>query len=211
MTITRGLIVGALVTFGASACATKKYVKSEVAEINEKTEALARQMEQTQERAQRNETRLQEVDQQAQAGVAGVRRDAEQAMTRATSAELAAKGKLIYTVTLADDEVKFPFGKAQINGDAKALVDQAIASLKAENKGVYFEIEGHTDNVGPASYNRKLGEERAEAVRDYLHDEHGIALNRIEVISYGASQPVKDNKTRASRAENRRVVIKVLE
>ena len=49
------------------------------------------------------------------------------------------------------------------------------------------------------------------AVRDYLHDHYQIALNRMEVISYGATKPVEDNKTRANRAMNRRVVISVLE
>jgi peptidoglycan-associated lipoprotein len=91
------------------------------------------------------------------------------------------------------------------------MIDEAIAQLKAENKGVYFEIEGHTDSTGSKEYNKVLGEERATAVRNYLHDQHGIALARMSVISYGEEQPVVDNKTKASRAQNRRVVIKVLE
>ena len=65
----------------------------------------------------------------------------------------------------------------------------------AENKGVFFEIEGHTDATGEPGYNEKLGEDRAMAVRDYLHDQHGIALSRMEVISYGETKPVADNKT----------------
>jgi outer membrane protein OmpA-like peptidoglycan-associated protein len=132
-------------------------------------------------------------------------------MTRATEAERAAKGKLIYTVTLSNDKVTFPVNRAQISPEAQALIDDAIGKFKAENRGVYFEIEGHTDNTGPEAYNQKLGLDRAEAVRDYLHDQQGIALNRIEVISYGQSRPVADNKTKEHRAENRRVVIKVLE
>ena len=53
--------------------------------------------------------------------------------------------------------------------------------------------------------------DRAMAVRAYLHDQHNIALSRIEVISYGETKPVADNKTRDGRAQNRRVVIKVVE
>jgi outer membrane protein OmpA-like peptidoglycan-associated protein len=136
---------------------------------------------------------------------------AQQALTRATEAERAAKGKLIYTVTLSNDKVTFPVNRARVSDEAKALVDEAIAQLKAENRGVYFEIEGHTDSTGPEEYNHRLGEDRAMAVRNYLHDQHGIALNRIEVISYGEARPVVDNKTRDHRAQNRRVVIKVLE
>jgi peptidoglycan-associated lipoprotein len=132
-------------------------------------------------------------------------------MSKAEEAEKAAKGKIIYTVTLSNDKVTFPFNRAAVADDAKAMIDEAIAQLKAENKGVYFEIEGHTDGVGSKEYNHTLGEERAMAVRNYLHDQHAIALNRISVISYGEDQPVVDNKTKANRAQNRRVVIKVLE
>ncbi|HZM52554.1 MAG TPA: OmpA family protein, partial [Vicinamibacteria bacterium] len=123
----------------------------------------------------------------------------------------AAKGKLIYTVTLSNDKVTFPVNRAAVSPDARTLVDEAIAQLKAENRGVYFEIEGHTDSSGPDAYNEKLGLDRATAVRNYMHDQHGIALNRIEVISYGETKPVVDNKTRDHRAQNRRVVINVLE
>ena len=52
-------------------------------------------------------------------------------------------------MTLSSDKVKFPFAKAEIADDAKAEVDQALAPIVAENKGVYFEIEGHTDSTGP--------------------------------------------------------------
>jgi len=48
-------------------------------------------------------------------------------------------------------------------------------------------------------------------VRDYLHDHYQVALNRMAVISYGSEKPVENNKTRANRAMNRRVVISVLE
>ena len=108
-------------------------------------------------------------------------------------------------------EVTFPVNRAAVSPEAQALIDEAVARFKAENRGVYFEIEGHTDSTGPAEYNEKLGYDRAVAVRNYIHDQHGIALNRMEVISYGEAKPVEDNKTRAHRAENRRVVIKVLE
>ena len=114
-------------------------------------------------------------------------------------------------MTLSNDKVTFPVNRAQVSDEARALIDDAVAKLKQENRGVYFEIEGHTDSTGAAAYNQKLGLDRAEAVRDYMHDQHGIALNRIEVISYGETKPVVDNKSRDHRAQNRRVVIKVLE
>jgi outer membrane protein OmpA-like peptidoglycan-associated protein len=205
--VMRTLALGAVVALGASGCATKKYVSREVGEVNQKADNLSSEMEKTQQRVSQNETRIGEVDREAQAG----KQSAQEALNRAADAEKAAKGKLIYQVTLTDDQVKFPFGKAVLKDEAKSSIDQAIAALKNENKGVFMEIEGHTDSVGSAEYNKRLGEERAMAVRNYLHEDMGIALNRIEVISYGETQPVTDNKSRENRAENRRVVIKVLE
>ena len=201
------LIVGV----AASGCATKKYVSREVGEVNTKVDTLTTEVEKTQERVRKNETRIDDVSRESQAGIAEAKGSADKALVRATEAERAAKGKLIYTVTLSNDKVTFPVNRALVSPDAKALIDQAIAELKAENRGVYFEIEGHTDSTGPEAYNMKLGEDRAMAVRNYLHDQHNIALNRIELISYGEAKPVVDNKSRANRAQNRRVVIKVLE
>jgi outer membrane protein OmpA-like peptidoglycan-associated protein len=204
----KSIILPALVVaVAASGCATKKYVSREVGEVNTKVETLTTEVEKTQERTKRNEVRIEEVNQETQAA----KGSAQQALVKATEAEKAAKGKLIYTVTLSNDKVTFPLNRAEVSDDAKALIDEAIAQLKAENKGVFFEIEGHTDSTGPDAYNVKLGEDRAQAVRGYLHDQHGIALSRMEVISYGESKPVQDNKTRDNRSQNRRVVIKVLE
>lgn len=194
-----------------SGCATKKYVTREVGEVNQKVDNLTTEVEKTQERTRQNEVRIDEVNTQAQAGITDAKGSAQRALTKAEEAERAAKGKLIYTVTLSNDKVTFPLNRAKVGDDAKGMVDEAIAALKAENRGVYFEIEGHTDATGPAEYNDKLGYDRALAVRNYMHDQHGIALNRMEVISYGESKPVEDNKSRDHRAQNRRVVIKVLE
>ena len=101
--------------------------------------------------------------------------------------------------------------KAEISDEAKALLDEAVGPLVKENRGVWFEIEGHTDSTGDAAYNLTLGEQRAMAVRDYIAKKDSIALSRLNVISYGEEKPVTDNKTREDRAQNRRVVIRILE
>ena len=205
------LVAASVASVALSGCATKKYVGREVGEINQKVDTLSGEMEKTQERVKRTEVRIDDVDKQAQAGISDAKGSAQTALKRATEAEKAAKGKLIYTVTLSNDKVTFPVNRAAVSPDARQLVDEAIAQLKAENRGVYFEIEGHTDSSGSEAYNEKLGLDRATAVRNYMHDQQGIALNRIEVISYGETKPVVDNKTRDHRAQNRRVVINVLE
>ena len=202
------LLAAALAIAG---CAKKSYVQREVGEVNKKVDAVSAEVEKTQQRVQQNEVRLVWVDKSAQAGIGEAKGSAAAAMSKAQDAEKAAKGKLIYTVTLSNDKVRFPVNKAEISDEAKAMIDEAVAPLVKSNRGVYFEIEGHTDATGPELFNKKLGEDRATAVRNYLHDQHGIALNRNEVISYGEEKPVVDNKTRTNRAQNRRVVIKVLE
>jgi peptidoglycan-associated lipoprotein len=192
-------------------CAKKSYVQREVSEVNKKVDAVSSEVEKTQQRVQQNEVRIDSVDKSAQSGISEAKGSAQAAMSKAQDAEKAAKGKLIYTVTLSNDKVRFPVNKAEISDEAKALIDEAVAPLVQANRGVYFEIEGHTDSTGEAAYNMKLGEERAMAVRDYIAKKYGVALSRLNVISYGEEKPVTDNKTREDRAQNRRVVIRILE
>jgi peptidoglycan-associated lipoprotein len=208
----RTLIVPLLAASVALAgCAKKSFVQREVGEVNKKVDAVSAEVEKTQQRVQQNEVRIDAVDKSAQSGISEAKGSAGAAMTKAQEAEKAAKGKLIYTVTLSNDKVRFPVNKAEISDEAKAMIDEAVAPLVQANRGVFFEIEGHTDNTGDAAYNFKLGEERAMAVRDYIAKKHGIALSRLNVISYGEEKPVADNKTRDERAQNRRVVIRILE
>jgi len=208
----RTLIVPLLAASVALAgCAKKSYVQREVGEVNKKVDAVSAEVEKTQQRVQQNEVQIAAVDKQAQSGISEAKGSAQAAMTKAQEAEKAAKGKLIYTVTLSNDKVRFPVNKAEISDEAKAMIDEAVGPLVKENRGVWFEIEGHTDNTGDAAYNFKLGEERAMAVRDYIAMTHAVALNRLNVISYGEEKPVADNSSRDGRAQNRRVVIRILE
>ena len=209
----------ALALGGTTACATKKMVRTQVGEVNGKVETLSKSVEETQERTRANEGRIGEVDQKAQAAgqradQAGRRADEANAAaaavnSRADAIERASK-RLVYEVTLSEDKGGFKFGKAVMPDQAKADLDQLVQKLKAEPNGAYIEIEGHTDNAGPNQINYKLGLERAEAVKRYLYEQHQVPLHKISVISYGEEKPIAPNKTRDGRAQNRRVVIKVL-
>ncbi len=192
-------------------CAKKSYVHREVGEVNQKVDAVSAEVEKTQERVRQNEVEIAKVDQESKAGIAGANASAQAAMSKAAEAEQAAKGKLVYTLTLSNDKVQFSSSKSQLSEEAQAMIDDTIGPLVQENAGVWFELEGHTDSTGEESYNLLLGEERAMAVRDCLAKAHSIALSRLEVISYGEAEPVADNKTQDGRAQNRRVVIRVLE
>jgi peptidoglycan-associated lipoprotein len=208
----RSLVVSVLaVSVALAGCAKKSFVQREVGEVNKKVDAVSTEVEKTQQRVQQSEVRIDAVDKSTQSGITEAKGSAQAAMTKAQEAERAAKGKLIYTVTLSNDKVRFPVNKAEISDEAKAMIDEAVGPLVKENRGVWFEIEGHTDNTGDAAYNFKLGEERAMAVRDYIAKKDAIALSRLNVISYGEEKPVVDNKTREDRAQNRRVVIRILE
>lgn len=131
------------------------------------------------------------------------------ALSRAIAAGKLAEGKFVYSVVLSDDSVKFASGKAALSDEAKAKLTAFADQLKADNKNVYLEIQGHTDSLGSAELNRTIGQKRAEAVRLFLN-QNGVALNRMAAISYGKDAPVAGNKTKADRATNRRVVIVVL-
>ena len=93
---------------------------------------------------------------------------------------------------------------------SKPSIDQLVQRLKTGGQNVYIEIEGHTDNVGSAEMNEKLGLERAEAAKRYLYEQHQVPLHKMNVISFGETKPVAPNNTRDGRAQNRRVVIRVL-
>lgn len=141
--------------------------------------------------------------------VTGVEGTAKEALDRAVAAHKLAEGKFLYQLVLSDDSVKFPVNHHELSPEAEARLNELVERLKAENKNVYLEIQGHTDASGPNGYNDQLGEERAEAVRKYL-SKSGVALNRMATISYGEEAPVAPNDTSEGRAQNRRVAIVVL-
>jgi len=214
----------------APACATKKYVRTEVGGVNSKVDTLSGTLEQTQGRIQQdetrigqNETKIGQVDQKAEAAgqsaqaaqntATAAQQAARQVNTRVdqVAADVAAGRKLVYEVTLSEDQGNFKFGKTELPDEAKARIDQVVGQLKGQQgKDVYIEIEGHTDNVGTNEGNYQLGLERAEAVKRYLYAQHQIPLHKISVISYGEEKPVAPNNTKDGRAQNRRVVIRVL-
>lgn len=215
---------------GSTACASKKFVRTSVGEVNSKVDSLGRSVEETQERTRQNEGKIADVDQRAQAAAAQARGAADQAKNAADQANgLAANAKtaadtvdtklgtmdkvnrrLVYEVVLSEDQGNFKFGMTTLPDEAKQRLDAMVQQLKQDAKNVYIEIEGHTDNVGTKAMNEKIGLERAEAVKRYLYEQYQVPLHKISVISYGMDKPAAPNKTRAGRAQNRRVVIKVL-
>ncbi len=100
--------------------------------------------------------------------------------------------------------VQFDTNKSTIRNNSYKDIDDLAEVLKKQ-PDLKVVIEGHTDNVGKAAYNKKLSERRAEAVRKYLIDKSGIAASRIKAEGYGPDKPIADNKTKQGRQKNRRV------
>ncbi len=207
-----------------SGCATKQYVRDYVGEqvkpINERLTTLEGRESSTEAKVQDQSGQIASLTTRAD-NVDGILKSHEQliqevsgtakeALDRAMAAGKLAEGKLLDEVVMTDEQVKFPVDRAALGKEAKAFLDQFADKLKAENKNVYIEIQGHTDSRGSKALNLKLGEERAMAARDYLAMHDGIPLHRMSVISYGESKPIATNMNRAGRAKNRRVVLIVL-
>ncbi len=111
------------------------------------------------------------------------------------------------SLEFAAKSILFNTGRTSFkSGVTKQL--NAIAEIMKKNDKATFAIGGHTDSSGRASTNLKLSEKRANAVRDYLVRQ-GVDASRLTAKGFGEDYPIDSNKTRAGRANNRRVEIKL--
>lgn len=215
--------VVALGVGGSTACATKKYVNTQVTGVNDKVTTLSSAVEDNQERIRENATKIGEVDTRVgqvdqKATAAGRAADEAKSAASAVDAKTDKLGKefdratkrLVLELVLNESQGNFAFNKIALPDGAKSELDKMVANLTSDPKNVWIEIEGHTDGTGSEKYNESLGMQRAEAVKRYLYEAHQVPLHKMNVISYGEAKPVAPNNTRAGRAENRRIVIRVL-
>jgi len=204
MPVALGLVI-------STGCVTKKVFRNTVQEQDQKIDTV-------QSGVETNERRIKEVDDKtkteigrldSKADAAKMRGD--EAFQKASNAEKLAKGKVLWEVTLTNDEVKFGLNQAKVSDGARAVLDDLATRVKGYDHTVYVEIQGYTDNTGSKEYNQMLGQKRADTVRRYLNETAGIPLHLIEAVSFGEESPVADNTTRQGRAQNRRVVVRILE
>ncbi|HVS20506.1 MAG TPA: OmpA family protein [Pyrinomonadaceae bacterium] len=178
------------------------------------------------ERAAASEGRLSEVEQNAQklsgqldelAAVSNAARGGAKAAQQTADAAISGVNATNDRISALDDyvpqdsaAVNFRVGSAVLLPESKTKLD-AIATKALNAKAYVVEVTGHADATGNVARNRRLSQQRADAVIRYLVEQHKIPLRRIITpYGFGASEPIADNKTRAGRAENRRVEVKIL-
>ncbi len=216
-------LVAALALAGATGCATRGYVATKIderaREIERQVNQVERGLEDTTVDTGRNTAQIREVDQtatgalEAATAAGGASRQAQTTATEASTraAGLEAVGRrLLFEVILTEEQGRFGFGEATLPEQASAGLDALVTRVRLLTTPTHLEIEGHTDTTGSAEFNAQLALRRAEAVRRYLHEHHRLPLHKINVISYGEERPVAPNDTLEGRANNRRVVVRVL-
>lgn len=224
---------------------TRKFVRNEIAPINEKVTEQGNQIRENGERIDAVDRRATQGINDASAAAAKANTAAQaadtragQAQTAATAAQTAATGAQktadtanqgVQTATtriasvetrvnnIAADQytqgameiVRFGFGSARLDDEAKKALDN-IASQVAGMKSAYVvEIQGFASSDGGVESNLRLSEERAEAALRYLVSKD-VPMFRISMLGLGVDRPIGDNKTRAGRAENRRVEVRLM-
>lgn len=107
----------------------------------------------------------------------------------------------------AFDNLNFDFGKSTIRESSFPTLDK-LAQTLIEAKNWKIDIDGHTDDKGSDSFNQKLSQDRANAVKSYLVSK-GVTADTITATGYGETKPIVKNDSDANRERNRRVEFKI--
>lgn len=226
------IVTGALLAGG---CATKKYVRNTTAPIQAKVDQVGEQTTQNSQQIQNTNSQVKEVDEKAQNGISAAQEKAASADQHAATADQHA-GDAMNKATQADSKadqategvrslrnvvanlddykeqtsaiVQFKFNQYKLSADAKQDLDKLAQDVQPD-KRFFIAVEGYTDKTGSREYNEVLSRKRADAVVEYLVAKHDIPIYRIHMIGLGEEKPVETANTRAARAKNRRVEVKV--
>lgn len=205
----------------AGACTTKNYVRQQ-------TTPLINHVNQLDAETAKNTNDLRKVDENTAAGLKQANAASQAALDHATQVQQQAQQvgqqldqtsgqikSLDATVANLDNykqtgqaTVHFGFDKSDLTPEAQQALDGVVTQLQNDPHGI-LEVEGYTDSTGPATYNDKLSQRRADSVVRYLESKN-IAPHRIYLIGLGENQAVASNTTRTGRKENRRVELKIL-
>lgn len=124
-----------------------------------------------------------------------------------TDTTISVRGNNNYSIYGLGEDILFDKDKSTIKSSAQTQLKMVAASLSKRFKSANITVYGHTDSTGTLSHNKKLGAERAEAVRNWFIKNGEIADQSIAVRSFGESNPVATNSTPKGRQLNRSVAI----
>lgn len=106
------------------------------------------------------------------------------------------------------NNVFFATGKATLEPESYGELNRLVSFLE-KNSSVAIELRGHTDNIGKATANIKLSQDRVASVQTYLQ-EKGVSPTRLQSRGFGATMPVASNATEEGRSRNRRVEFRIV-
>lgn len=179
----------------ASGCATKGFVRKEMDQVRaahaQDTQRLEQQI--TEVRNSSNEALARA---EIAAGTAGDARDM-------------ALGKIGYR-EVGQYTATFALNSADLTEDTRAVLEEAAREVSGRPE-VIVDVYGFADRTGPSQWNLTLGQRRAEAAMRYLVDLSPGQLSRFAAVSYGEEKPIGEQDTRQGRAQNRRVVVSLIE
>ncbi|MBS9767724.1 MAG: OmpA family protein [Flavobacteriaceae bacterium] len=117
------------------------------------------------------------------------------------------KREIVQAPVYFDRIVYFNFAKSYVRRNYIQTLNEVVAKMK-ENTTLRAKVSGYTDSIGSDSFNQRLSERRAKAVKRYLVSK-GISADRIDTYGYGESNPVDSNSTAKGRANNRRAEVRI--
>lgn len=206
-----GQLVAEKIRFDEQDLRAAQALKSTVDPIEAEMTEKLRQQQQEQERLAGQLEENQALTARAQASADAAGEAAKKAQQTADYANNRINGlddfDPIKTIT-----VHFRSGSATLGPQAKATIDEAAAWVKSQNtKGWVMAVIGYADSTGHSQRNIDLSERRANAVIYYIVSKYKMPLNRlVQPFGYGQLEPVAENKTKAGRAKNRRVEIRLM-
>lgn len=207
-----GELVADKIRFNDSDLRVARAVESRASPLEDRASNTETKLSQVEQNAQRLSGQLDELSAVANTAKGGARAaqetaDSAVAGVNATNERISALDDYVPQAVLA---VNFKTGSAVLSFDSKAKLDE-LATKALNAKGYVVEVSGFADATGSVERNRALSQRRADIVIRYLVENHNIPLRRIVTpYGYGESNPVAENSSRAGRAQNRRVEVKLL-
>jgi OOP family OmpA-OmpF porin len=207
-----GELIAEKVRFNDSDLRVARAVESRAAPLEDRASNTENKLSQVEQNAQRLSGQLDELAAVANTAKGGARAaqetaDSAVAGVTATNDRISALDDYVPQTVLA---VNFKPGSSMLSADSKSKLDE-IATKALNSKGYVVEVSGFADATGNINQNRALSQRRADTVIRYLVENHSIPLRRIVTpYGYGESNPVAENNSRAGRAQNRRVEVKLL-